>query len=144
MLANTPDGKLYPCHRFAGMAQFELGDGHTLDPEKMAKFYDAVFRTHREHCATCWARSTCDGKCSHYLAQQDGTISPPDKEFCDVTRKGLEETMWLYVTLKEKYPRFFERLVGEEQPSNGTFVDESELSRTLLVARSESSAAGAR
>jgi hypothetical protein len=35
-------------------------------------------------------------------------------------------------------------LGGEEQPSNGTFVAESELSRTPPVARSESSAVDTR
>ncbi len=98
MLAVAADGRIYPCHRFAGEDAHQLGNVNErgLDRERLDRFYAGILRAYDETCSRCWARFVCGGRCPWYLARPDGTIGNPDEEGCDQLRASLERNLWLY------------------------------------------------
>jgi uncharacterized protein len=96
MIAVSPEGKLYPCSRFDGMPEYELGDvksGYT----RSASFNgDDVSR---EECHSCWARYLCGGGC---WADVLLTRSEEYRRLaCRLWKLRVEAALWLYHKLKE-------------------------------------------
>lgn len=96
MQAISRDGKIYPCHRYAGDAAFELGTlEQGLDEQKVRSYYDGVLRVKEEHCSKCWARITCGGQCPWYISTSEGAILHPDEASCEGIRRGHERLLYL-------------------------------------------------
>jgi uncharacterized protein len=103
MQAITRDGKIYPCHRYAGDDAYQLGtleDG--LDPAKVHSYYDALFKVKEEHCSRCWARITCGGQCPWRISKVTGEILHPDVESCNGIRSGHERQLWFAHQLQRR------------------------------------------
>ncbi len=90
-LAVAADGSLYPCHQFAGIKEFYMGnvadDGINETIKQM--FCDTHIFSKKE-CARCWAKYYCSGGCSAnaWLANHD--IKKPYKIGCEMEKKRLE------------------------------------------------------
>jgi uncharacterized protein len=109
------DGALYPCHRYVGMAPYVLGHVSTgIDQAKFAAYLTGYFETKRQ-CESCWAINLCGGYCPWYVSTDEGAFRPPESWWCDETRSWYEQAIWLYDTLRSRYPDYFHRLVGEEE-----------------------------
>ncbi len=102
MMAVTPEGDVYPCHRFVGMEAFRLGSvGESFDLARVnGRFVEATV-WQRQGCASCWARYICGGHCLHEVAREDGSFGPPDPRLCDLYRKEIELALYLYASLQE-------------------------------------------
>ncbi len=108
------DGKLYPCHRYVGMEPYVLGHVSTgIDREKYAGYLAGYFTT-KAHCEHCWAINICGGYCPWFVSQEDGSFLPPQDWWCDEVRSWLEQSVWLYDTLRSRYPNYFRQLVGDD------------------------------
>jgi uncharacterized protein len=95
-LAVTPDGKLYPCHQFAGEAEFCVGnvtDGITA-PEIRQRF-TAVDSAAKEECAACFARYYCGGGCHAAAWYQNHDLAKPYALGCKLHRKRVECGLYL-------------------------------------------------
>ena len=102
MQAVTRDGKIYPCHRYAGEDAFLLGDLEGgLDETKVRRFYDSLLGVKEEHCSKCWARITCGGQCPWYISDPSGAIVHPDEPSCDGIRGGHERMLYLIHKLRQ-------------------------------------------
>lgn len=96
MLAYTPGGKIYPCHRYAGETAYELGTvAAGIDQNRLRRLYEETLRVYDDHCSKCWARVICGGQCAHYQSGPDGHVLPPPAESCDALRVGFEKSLWL-------------------------------------------------
>jgi uncharacterized protein len=65
-LGVAPDGGLYPCFRFVGLAAYCLGSLATgLDAGRVRAFQEGAGRAYerRPACAACWAAPLCGGPC---------------------------------------------------------------------------------
>jgi uncharacterized protein len=100
-------GELFLCHRFAGDTEYRVGDVVTgLDRHAVARLLAALHRPTR--CECCWALGLCGGPCFHdQSAERTSTRrpghAPPEPDHrCDVTRRVLELSMWLYASLPEE------------------------------------------
>lgn len=103
MQAISREGKIYPCHRYAGEDAFLLGTVETgIDYERLTKYYESVIDVHEEHCSKCWARFTCGGQCPWYVSKGDGSVAHPDKESCDGIRSGHEKQLYLIHQLSRR------------------------------------------
>lgn len=75
-MAASPDGTLYPCHRFVGMGAWAIG---TLDAgpdmEKCKAFWRSYRACMKGECAQCWAYRVCGGPCPWEIARADGTFA---------------------------------------------------------------------
>lgn len=66
LLAVAPDGALYPCFRFVGVAAYRLGSlAGGIEPGRAAEFRRGPGRPYdrRETCGACWAAPLCGGPC---------------------------------------------------------------------------------
>jgi uncharacterized protein len=108
------DGNLYPCHRYVGMEKYILGHVSTgIDRERFADYLRGYFET-KKKCESCWAINICGGYCPWYVSAEDGTFPPPEDWWCQEVRDWLEQGIWMYDTLRERYPEYLSQIVGEE------------------------------
>lgn len=95
-LVLTPEGDIYPCHRFVGEKQFFMGN---LDDEKISAEIQELFKTNhlenKAECVKCWARYFCGGGChaNNYYRNQD--IVKPDEISCEMQKKRIEAAIYL-------------------------------------------------
>ncbi len=92
-IAVTPDGKIYPCHQFAGEKEYCLGsvfDG-ILNRSLRQKFNQSNMFT-KEECTNCWARYHCSGGCLHF----NNDIDKPYALACHLIKKRLECALYVY------------------------------------------------
>ena len=62
------DGKLYPCHRYVGMAPYVLGHVATgIDQPKFISYLQGYFAT-KAKCDQCWGINICGGYCPWYVS----------------------------------------------------------------------------
>jgi len=110
------DGKLYPCHRYVGMENYVLGHVSTgIDQEKFADYLRGYFGT-KAKCESCWAINICGGYCPWYVSSEDGTFPPPRDWWCQEVLNWYEQSIWLYDTLRARYPDYLRQIVGEDSP----------------------------
>jgi uncharacterized protein len=103
MQAITREGKIYPCHRYAGEDAFQLGTLDAgLDPVKVEAYYGALLKVKEEHCSHCWARITCGGQCPWYISKESGEIGHPDEPSCNGIRRGHERQLWFVHQLMKR------------------------------------------
>ncbi|TAK34257.1 MAG: TIGR04083 family peptide-modifying radical SAM enzyme [Chloroflexota bacterium] len=106
-LAVGPDGEIYPCQRFAGMSEYELGDVHDC-PSQEALGTAPVWRTFEERqrriaeeCGDCPSLGFCRGGCPYNTLAANGgsfdfTLRDPHcaayrRVFTHITDRALEE-----------------------------------------------------
>ena len=70
----TPEGDVYPCHRFVGMMRFKMGNIVTgIDETRYIENWSQGVEK-RIACTDCWARSFCGGGCSWEAAGEHGYL----------------------------------------------------------------------
>ncbi len=90
-LAVSADGKLYPCHQFAGMEYFYMGTVREEDVDQTIKqtFLDTHVFT-KQGCSECWAKYYCSGGCAANAYHATGDIRKPYKIGCETEKKRIE------------------------------------------------------
>ncbi|MCI8804934.1 MAG: thioether cross-link-forming SCIFF peptide maturase [Clostridiales bacterium] len=90
-LAVTPEGDLYPCHQFAGMERFKMGNVYKGDVngEIRAEFENCNVYSKPE-CKKCWAKFYCSGGCIANSFNTNGDFITPYEIGCELQRKRTE------------------------------------------------------
>lgn len=88
LVAVSPSGDVYLCHRFVGMDAYKLGS--VYDPNLNRGEYNKSPLDVNEACTTCFARYYCAGGCMHDNASSCGFISTQDENLCRLRRRELE------------------------------------------------------
>lgn len=114
--AVTPEGDIYPCHQFAGMPEFRMGNVNDLDnvldakgdslpgravtnilsPKVREIFLDRLMPDKPE-CKTCFARYHCGGGCPANAYNATGDLDGIYEVGCRLARKRLECSLWIQV-----------------------------------------------
>ncbi|KAF2956186.1 MULTISPECIES: SPASM domain-containing protein [Marinitoga] len=84
------DGKMYPCQRFTGEKDYELGEVGMQWEEFInykKEFYKKVVKKIEEDCGLCELRNICDGGCPYELL----TKSKSRSISCALTKIGVEK-----------------------------------------------------
>ena len=96
-VAVTPDGDIFPCHQFAGKADYRIGnvaDTGILEKDGFEnKWFDTFNKAHvfaKEECRECWAKYYCSGGCHASALRMEGDILKPHQLSCLIERKRLE------------------------------------------------------
>lgn len=87
----TPEGDVYPCHRFVGMDWFKMGNilGGVDEQSYSVNWAQTVDK--RTDCSSCWARSFCGGGCSWEAADETGYLDESrHPTSCEYKRMCLE------------------------------------------------------
>lgn len=95
-LAVTPSGDLYPCHQFAGMEDFLMGNVKSgiLRPD-IAQRFGACNVYSKEACSTCFSRFFCSGGCAANAYHATGEINEVYRIGCEMQRKRVECSLML-------------------------------------------------
>lgn len=102
-MAVTPEGNLYPCHQFVGKTETIIGtleEGFT-NKKLMNEFRDTNIYS-KEECKDCWARHLCGGGCHVNAYGFNGTLNQPYDVTCEITKKRIENALYLKVLELEK------------------------------------------
>lgn len=96
MQAITPEGKVYPCHRYVGEDAYVLGsvDDGKLEGSRRA-YFGKVLGAKIESCAGCWARISCGGPCAWQASSSTGASLAPSNELCDAIRATQEVQLYV-------------------------------------------------
>ncbi|MDR1573645.1 MAG: thioether cross-link-forming SCIFF peptide maturase [Clostridiales Family XIII bacterium] len=101
-VAVSPEGDLYPCHRFVGKPAFRMGN---IDDENFENaFYARFNRAHIQNkpaCKACWAKFYCGGGCHANAYQANGDILKPYAIGCALERKRVECAIGIRAALLE-------------------------------------------
>lgn len=94
------DGSLFPCHRFGGMKEWQIG--HISVPPDYEKFkiFWAKYRNSLKNCESCWAWAICKGPCPWEIMKNDGTFNV-NSRFCNFLKKRIEGAAYIYAWLEE-------------------------------------------
>ena len=90
----TPNGDVFPCHRFVGMSKFKLGnvmdEGFQFTSHAMFEHNTVKNRVLRrngtQNCALCYAHHVCGGGCAQIAAANTGRIDELPPFYCQETR----------------------------------------------------------
>ncbi|MDW7651947.1 MAG: thioether cross-link-forming SCIFF peptide maturase [Bacillota bacterium] len=94
-LAVTPDGRLYPCHQFAGEEDFCAGHVDTgINSEVLAKFA-GLDTVEKKTCKKCFARYFCGGGCHAAAWNMSGDLTVPYALGCELHKKRVECGLYL-------------------------------------------------
>lgn len=91
-VAVSPDGSVYPCHRFDGMSEVKLGNvnDRKLDETLRQRFYGCCVHSKPE-CSECWAKYYCSGGCmANSYNYCGGDLNKPYKPACELMKKRVE------------------------------------------------------
>ncbi len=97
-MAVTPEGDLFPCHQFVGMAGFRLGSvwEGVVNMGLVSRFRNAHIYN-KETCRKCWAKFHCGGGCHANAQAANKTILQPYHVGCELEKKRLECAIYLQV-----------------------------------------------
>jgi uncharacterized protein len=90
-IAVTPDGNIFPCHRYAGIDEWKMGSIYNNSLNLPIKEYFS--KTHiyaKEKCRSCWARFYCGGGCNAEFFLFEGDACTPSEVFCEWMKKRIE------------------------------------------------------
>ena len=105
--AISSDGKLYPCHRFVGMKDFDFGnvfDG--VDKEKLEKQLISLDENTR-YCNNCFGKYICQRSCLRDLAKSGGKYISHTREYCDILKETINDALLNYYLILSTRPEFF-------------------------------------
>lgn len=85
-VAVSPDGDIFPCHRFTGLDQFRLGN--VSSPQAMRNFNSANRLDETPACQSCNARHLCAGGCPHDNFMTTGNHTTPSGNSCGRMQKA--------------------------------------------------------
>ena len=101
-LAISADGKIYPCHRFVGQKEWELGDLFRFDNGLCREFIGSGVDS-RPVCSKCWARYMCGGGCWHHNQVRTGSVIHPDRRQCRQIKKCIELAIYVAEKLNDEH-----------------------------------------
>lgn len=91
----NPEGWLYPCHQFDGLAGWEQGRIGELDRYRPEPRLAAAHVGAKPACRDCWAQLYCGGGCHWAAYRHGGQVLEPDPLACGIMRTRLEVALGL-------------------------------------------------
>lgn len=95
-LAVTPNGDLYPCHQFAGIEEFRLGNVFTgIERRDIMETFGKVNVYTKKNCRNCWAKFYCSGGCAANAWNFKKDLFGVYEIGCELEKKRIECALWL-------------------------------------------------
>ena len=90
-VAVTPEGDVYPCHQFAGEAEYMLGNVHDgYFENRLSGVFEKAHIFAKDACRQCWAKFYCSGGCHAGAIHYEGSLMTPHRLSCELEKKRLE------------------------------------------------------
>ena len=89
------DGTIFPCARFGGMKEWQIGHvTQDFNHEQSKKFWRDFRKNIAPHCGSCWAFPACKGPCAWDIMQSDGTFLNPRRE-CERRKAQIQNAAYI-------------------------------------------------
>lgn len=95
LLSVSKSGDVYPCHRFVGQDDMQIGHINDFDHGERDTYVDNFGLSHPK-CSTCWARYFCGGGCIHESIEANGVMYEPDERWCQQLQRAVELSIFIY------------------------------------------------
>lgn len=100
LIAVSPKGELYPCHRFIDVHELEMGNVDAgLDGRQRKEFIENRVEF-KEPCNKCWARYFCGGGCAFNNYFTNANIRDTNNVHCKLFRHQVKLGLYLFTELK--------------------------------------------
>jgi uncharacterized protein len=100
LVAVSPKGTIYPCHRFVDVAAVEMGNVETgLDGRQQDAFLGNRVEL-KEPCNSCWARYFCGGGCAFNNFFTNANIRDVNNVHCKLFRHQVKLGLYLFTEMK--------------------------------------------
>lgn len=95
-------GNMYPCHRYAEMKAFCIGNVFTgMSREAVIGYYRKINGLATDECQNCWIRDYCGGGCAWLLSDKDGNVHHATPRECNRRRRAVEQGLWMRKELRK-------------------------------------------
>jgi len=95
-LAVTPSGDLYPCHQFAGIEEFRIGNVFTgIERQEITDTFRRINVYTKKSCRNCWAKFYCSGGCAANAWNFRKDLFDIYEIGCELEKKRIECALWL-------------------------------------------------
>lgn len=96
-LAVSPNGNIYPCHQFMEKEEYKIGNvfAKELNSQIRNMFSKSSLLTKPE-CLSCFAKYNCSGGCAANNIFLGKDINNPYKISCEIMKKRLECSLYIY------------------------------------------------
>lgn len=102
-LAISPDGSIYPCHRFDGKADYVIGNVNSGEfSTKLPQYFMNSCLVTKKGCADCFCKYYCSGGCAANSIEFAGDIDGTYPLYCELMRKRVECALAIYAIEHEK------------------------------------------
>jgi len=102
-VAITPDGDIFPCHRFVDRPELKMGNVNNnfdINKDMQAKYIKTTVLDKPE-CEACWAKYFCSGGCSANNFIFNNDIMKAHKLSCELEKKRIECAIYLQAVYAE-------------------------------------------
>lgn len=91
---------VFPCMRFAGLTEHQLGTLKSLNANELKLFHQTVGRPYqlRKECSKCWTAPLCGGPC--YACAELIWQGSPQPSYCKIVKLESKAAIWLVDYLK--------------------------------------------
>lgn len=101
-LAVTPNGDFYPCHQFAGIEEYLMGNvDEGITRIDIAEEFRGCSVYSKEECKKCFAKFYCSGGCAANAYKFKGNINDTYDIGCEMHRKRVECSIMIKAALAD-------------------------------------------
>jgi uncharacterized protein len=113
------DGKIYPCHRFVGMSDYEVGDLiNGIIPEKRSVFFERLTMNgnycKEGGCNSCEFQRICNGDCYTVNLETTGLLKEPGPSHFGLKNKRLKVSAILLKHLLKNNHKLLDTILGNK------------------------------
>lgn len=102
MMTINIDGNIYPCHRFVGNEDIQLGNISDGKVRNNDTFYQNVGLSNFSQCKNCVAKYLCGGGCVNENYEYTHNINEAPERRCKYTRAIVEELLHVYLRMSDE------------------------------------------
>jgi uncharacterized protein len=132
MLAISPEGNIFPCHRFVGITEFQMGNVLTGYDDRINKEILVNHVDTRKKCRSCWARYWCGGGCYAHNYSINCDIYTPCRDWCQIIKNTIKVSVSMYLRTYARGDEALDNLYRQFFPQTSSYSLSTEESAVIL------------
>ncbi len=115
LMAASPEGDFYICHRFSGNEELRIGNlREGIDDRRREELLRSLLVDSKPACRSCWAKHLCGGGCYYLSDLHNGDLKKPHALTCKLLLQWYEFGIHVYFDLMRQNPAFLDMCAGED------------------------------
>lgn len=130
----SPDGMVYPCHRFVGNSYYKIFNifdkNEYTDNNVIYNFVNKNINE-RSKCKDCWVKLICAGGCFHDNLMSTGSPYAAHENSCKIYKRTIELGLIYYYKLSKMKPNIILKICEINKKKYKMSQENSEISKSL-------------